>query len=152
MKGIPVAPIKLNAVNRCTRSAHTRPLTSNLSNVEICASLALSAAALNLLTLSCGVSPGGPGFRCGELLLRPGRFKADAGGLADAWGVVDVKRVASVADRGILTTINMTEAEENARRIVGGGFDLHLYREIRSSKKSPDVLYDPGVFSVGMIR
>lgn len=80
---IPVAPIRVKVVTLCTRSAHTRPLTRNLSNVEICASRALSAAALNLLTLSCGVSPGGPGFRGGKLLL-PGRFRADAAGLAVA--------------------------------------------------------------------
>ncbi len=96
---IPVAPIKVSAVNRCARSAHTRPLTKNLSNGEICASLALSAAALNRLTFSRGVSPGGPGVRGGEFFC--GRFAADGGGLADAWGVVDVKRVASVADRGM---------------------------------------------------
>ena len=80
---IPVAPIRVKVVTLCTRSAHTRPLTRNLSNVEICASRALSAAALNRLTLSCDVSPGGPGFRGGKLLL-PGRFRADAAGLAVA--------------------------------------------------------------------
>jgi hypothetical protein len=53
-------------------------------------------------------------------LLRPGGFRADAGGLADAWGVVDVKRVASVADRGILATINIPVTEKDAKRSVGG--------------------------------
>ena len=100
-ESIPVAPIKLNAVIRCARSAHTRPLTTNLSNVENCASRALSAAALSLLTFSCGVSPGGPGFRGGKFEVFEAVL-AEAGGLADAWGVVDVKRVASVADRGMV--------------------------------------------------
>ena len=125
-EGIPVAPIKLNAVNRCARSAHTRPLTSSLSNVEICASLALLAAARNLLTFSCVVSPGGPGFRGGKLLFLPGRFRAEAGGLADAWGVVDVKRVASVADRGIVMASNVACAEGEIRGVVDGGIILHL--------------------------
>ncbi len=83
MQDIPVAPIRVKVVILCARSAHTRPLTRNLSNIEICASRALSAAALNLLIFSCGVSPGGPGFRGGKLLL-PGRFRADAAGLAVA--------------------------------------------------------------------
>jgi hypothetical protein len=82
-EGLPVAPIRVKVVILCARSAHTRPLTRNLSNVETCASRALSAAALSLLTFSCGVSPGGPGFRGGKLLL-PGRFRADAAGLAVA--------------------------------------------------------------------
>ena len=100
-RGIPVAPIRLNAVNRCARSAHTLPLTNTRSNVVTCASRALFAAALNLLTFSWGVSPGGPGFRGGRFDV----FEAvlvDGGSLADAWGVVDVKRVASVADRGMV--------------------------------------------------
>jgi hypothetical protein len=33
----------------------------------------------------------------------------EGGGFADAWGVVDVKRVASVADRGIATAINIPD-------------------------------------------
>jgi hypothetical protein len=90
-------PIKLNAVNLCALSAHTLPLTRNLSNVDICASRAASAAALNLFTLCCGVSPGGPGCLggvvAGTILLS---------GFAEAWGVVGVNRVASVAERGIL--------------------------------------------------
>lgn len=84
----------MNAVNLCALSAHTLPLIINLSNVEICASLALSAAALSLLTLCCGVSPGGPGF-------------LDTGfGLVAACGVVDVNLVASVAERAILGQIS----------------------------------------------
>jgi hypothetical protein len=43
-----------------------------------------------------------------------------------AWGVVDVKRVASVADRGIVSTINILDTEGDASRTVGGGFMLHL--------------------------
>lgn len=87
---IHVSPIKLKAVNLCALSAHTLPLKRNLSKVEICASLALSAAALNLLTLCCGVSPGGPGFL------------DTAFGFVAACGVVEVNRVASVAERAIL--------------------------------------------------
>ena len=102
-EGIQVAPIKLNAVNRCALSAHTRPLIINLSNVDICASRALSAAARNRRTFSCGVSPTGPGVRCGNVF--EGMFTAE-GGLADACGVVGVKRVASVAERGMMTGVN----------------------------------------------
>jgi hypothetical protein len=64
---------------------------------------------------------------CGKLLL-PGRFRAEAGGLAVAWGVVDVKRVASVADRGIVSTINILERD--AIRTIGGGFILTFVREL----------------------
>lgn len=49
-------------------------------------------------------------------MLRPGRFRAEAGGLADAWGVVDVKCVASVADRGILTAVNIPVTKRDAKR------------------------------------
>jgi len=71
-----------------------------LSNVEICASRALSAAALNLRTFSCGVSPAGPEVFFGTGF--DGGFEAC---FAEAWGVVDVNRVASMADRGIMTSI-----------------------------------------------
>jgi hypothetical protein len=72
-----------------------------LSKVEIWSSFAASAAALSRLTFSCGVSPDGPGFARGtahDLALGGGTF-------AVACGVVEVKRVASVADRGIVVTI-----------------------------------------------
>jgi hypothetical protein len=45
-----------------------------------------------------------------------------------AWGVVDVKRVASVADRGIVSTINILERD--AIRTIGGGFILTFVREL----------------------
>jgi len=61
-----------------------------LSNVEICASRALSAAALNLRTLSCDVSPTGPGVFFG--IVFDGGFEAC---FAEAWGVVEVNRVSS---------------------------------------------------------
>jgi hypothetical protein len=68
--------------------------------------------------------------------------------LAEAWGVVDVKRVASVADRGIVTTSNILEAEGDASRTVDGGFMLHLHREIHQ-----EIFLgfdDPAIFSVGV--
>jgi hypothetical protein len=37
-----------------------------------------------------------------------------------------VKRVASVADRGIVTTVSTLVTERDAGRFVGGGFILHL--------------------------
>lgn len=88
-------------MNRCALSAHTRPLVTTLSKVEIWSSFAASAAALSRLTFSCGVSPDGPGFARGtahDLALGGGTF-------AVACGVVEVKRVASVADRGIVVAI-----------------------------------------------
>lgn len=97
---IPVAAIKLKAVNRCALSAHTRPLTRNLSNVETRASRALSAAARRRRTFSCAVSPAGPGCRAGCEL--NGGFEPRGNGFVEACGVVAVNRVASVADRGIL--------------------------------------------------
>lgn len=72
-----------------------------LSIVEIWSSFAALAAARNRLTFSWGVSPDGPGFARGmahDLALGGGIF-------AVACGVVEVKRVASVADRGIVVTI-----------------------------------------------
>jgi hypothetical protein len=77
-----VIPIRLNAVNLCALSAHTLPLTRTLSSVETWASRALSAAALNLFTFSCGVSPGGPGFLNGVVF--KGSFNLDGGGFAEA--------------------------------------------------------------------
>jgi hypothetical protein len=100
---IHVALIKVRVVNRCALSAHTRPLITILSKVEICPSFAASAAALNRLTFSWGVSPGGADF------IRGGTIQVlDPGGwvCVVACGVVEVKRVASVADRGIVATTN----------------------------------------------
>lgn len=96
-----MAPIKLNAVNRCALSAHTRPRITILSNVEISPSFAASAAALSRLTFCWGVSPGGPVFFCG----RAHRFEPGGWIFADACGVVEVNRVASVADRGIVSRV-----------------------------------------------
>ena len=58
---VQVHPISVKAVNLCSLSAQTLPLKITLSIVVICAFLAAAAAALNLLTFCCGVSPGGPG-------------------------------------------------------------------------------------------
>jgi len=61
------------------------------------------AAALSRLTFSKGVSPAGPVFfGVDELDWTLGR--KDRGGFAEACGVVDVKRVASAADRDIVAS------------------------------------------------
>jgi hypothetical protein len=104
--GIPVIPIKLNAVNRCALSAQTRPRTMSLSKPETFASLARAAASLNRRTFCCGISPSGASVRLGN----GGAVDGEDGGVgleglgecfAEACGVVGVKRVASVADFGI---------------------------------------------------
>lgn len=59
-----------------------------------CELRARSAAALNLATFSRGVSPAGPGV--------PFFWGLEGEGLAEACGIVDVNRVASVADFVIL--------------------------------------------------
>lgn len=41
-----------------------------------------------------------------------------------------MKRVASVADRGIVTISSIPDAKRNASRTVGGGIILYLEREI----------------------
>jgi hypothetical protein len=119
MVSIPVIPIKLSAVNRCALSAQTLPLKITLSKFDTCASRARSAAALNRLTFSCGVSPGGPDVRRGNA------FAGGKGGsLADAWGVVDVNRVASVADRGIVAVITQKD-DGRSSGVVGLSFGAH---------------------------
>jgi hypothetical protein len=80
----------------------------SLSNVEICASLAASAAALSRLTFCCGVSPGAPGMLCGE---EPD-LEPERGIFADACGVVEVNRVASVADRDIVARTSYFDNQE----------------------------------------
>lgn len=137
-KSIHVAPIRLKAVNLCALSAHTRPLTSSLSNVVTCASLALSAAALNLLTFSCGVSPGGPGVLAGFVPLFI--FAADGGGLVWAWGVVEVNLVASVAERGIMRSIDCFHGGKTIgkrpRMLVDVDFDVenHISAHLMTSR------------------
>jgi hypothetical protein len=84
-----------------------------LSKVETCASRAASAAARSLLTFSCGVSPAGPSFLWGGAF----EFVVDDGTFAEACGVVEVNRVASVADRGIAadsdtSAVGMLEEED----------------------------------------
>lgn len=77
----------------CARSAHTLPRATTLSNFDSCANFAFRAAARNLATFSCGVSP--VGGNVAETV--------DAGeGLEEAYGPVAVKRVASAAERGIV--------------------------------------------------
>jgi hypothetical protein len=100
---IPVIPINPKAVTRCALSAHTRPLMTSLSKPETLASRARAAASLNRRTFCCGVSPGGPGVRCGNELVDVEAIDGvEGGGFADACGVVEVKRVASMADFGIV--------------------------------------------------
>ena len=113
---IPVSPISPKAVTRCALSAHTRPLIINLSKPETFASLARAAASLSRRTFCCGVSPGGPGVRCGTWLGDEGE------GFALACGVVDVKRVASMADFGILN--ENAESWVIERRKIGMGEGL----------------------------
>ena len=43
----------------CALSAHTLPLTTNLSHVVVCASLSRNLACRSLATFSAGVSAGG---------------------------------------------------------------------------------------------
>jgi hypothetical protein len=109
---IPVNPINVNAVKRCARSAHTRPLTNTLSNVLTFSSLALAAAALSLATFCCGVSPGGPG--CDRADIWP--LGEETGGRAVACGVVEVKRVASAAD------LAMMDVESSSISLRGMGW------------------------------
>jgi len=77
-----VSPIKLNAVNLCALSAHTRPRTITLSHPVTCASRAAFAAALNRLTFSCGVSPAGPDFLGGNEF--NGALELEADGFVEA--------------------------------------------------------------------
>lgn len=106
--------IKLLAVNTCSRSAHTRPTLTTRSAVVNCASLALAAAARSRATLSKGVSPGGPGVRGGRGTF--GLLTARVGallGFAEACGVVGVKRVASIAERGIVEVLILKRTVEH---------------------------------------
>jgi hypothetical protein len=111
-RAVPVIPINPRAVTRCALSAHTRPLIMNLSKPETFASLARAAASLNRRTFCCGVSPAGPGVRCGkELVGFDAVLGVGVGGFAEACGVVDVKRVASMADFGIVSDANSEDWE-----------------------------------------
>ena len=103
----------------------------SLSNCDISASRALFAAALNLLTFSCGVSPGGPGFR-GGCVFEDFELAGTAG--FEACGVVDVKRVASVADRGIV------RVGKSLALVVGGQLVEGLFTLVEV-QESADVLF-----------
>ena len=67
---LPVNPIKPHATVRCTRSAHSRPVTTTLSHVLTCAAFSRNLAARNLATFWAGVSVGwdGEGGADGEAL------------------------------------------------------------------------------------
>lgn len=54
---VPVKPINPIVTYLCAASAHTRPLTTTLSHLLICARLAASCAARSRATFSLGVSP-----------------------------------------------------------------------------------------------
>jgi hypothetical protein len=85
------------------------------------------------------------------MLPRPGRFRFEVGGFADAWGVVDVKRVASVADLGILKTNNNSFRARERRKDWRWWNLFYICMEVYNQEifLSFD---DPGIFSVGMIR
>lgn len=120
---IHVIPIRLRAVNLWSLSAHTLPVEITLSNVETCASLAAFAAALNRLTFCCGLSPGGPGIFGGPTF--EGLLELECPNLAEAWGIVDVNRVASVADRGMLRKDQFTQLP--SYNGVGGLVEVYIY-------------------------
>ena len=92
----------------------------NLSKPETFASLARAAASLNRRTFCCGVSPAGPGVRCDK---EPVGFDdvgtVGEGGFAEACGVVDVKRVASIADFGIVSDAGNEDWEGTKACVVG---------------------------------
>lgn len=75
---LPVAAIKLSAVTRCARSAHTRPRATTRSNRETLASRAARAACRRRATFSWGVSSLPGGFE--------ERFDGVCGGGADERG------------------------------------------------------------------
>ena len=88
-----VKPIKLKAVNLCTRSAHTLPLITVRSHVVNCSPLCANRAARNLATFSLGVSI------CGE-----GRGALPFGGMAELmWLEVvagDIRCVVAAPEEG----------------------------------------------------
>lgn len=131
LNSLPVKPNSPATVKRCARSKNRLPPPTTLSTCETCAFLAAWCAALNRLTRSSGDSPPlsgeAPPLLLGPLPpLPPGTDlfgdvpaaaaeaadlaleAADAAGEADdglcldeAWGVVEVKRVASDALRAV---------------------------------------------------
>lgn len=98
-------------VKRWARSKNRRPPPRARSTLDTCAVRAASWAARNLLTRSSGVSPALGRVRPlarGPLPPVPAAgadVLGDAVCLEEAWGVVDVKRVASDALRGETTRV-----------------------------------------------
>jgi len=86
-------------VTRCAKSKNFLPPPSALSTLDTCADLAASWAARSLRTLSSGDSPPLRGERAPGLGPLPAAVAAAVleDSFEEAWGVVDVNRVASDA-------------------------------------------------------
>ena len=93
-----LARIKADVVTLCARSAHTRPRITTRSQVVSCSVLALLAASLKRATFCAGVSFGFAGREEISIVVAVPI-------LEEACGPVDVNRVASEAERGILNAL-----------------------------------------------
>ena len=98
-----VRPIKLKAVNLCARSAHTLPTRTAVSPTVSFPRFALAAAVRRREIFCCGVSFGGawPKSICEPMVVVG----------AALGGPLEVKRVASDGERGILAVLYVTAVD-----------------------------------------
>lgn len=97
----PVAMMSEYVVKRCARSAKLRPVVTILSNRDCWPWRARWARARSRATFSCGVSFAGAGVLKSIVEKRVDAAADEDDCLDEAYGPVDVKSVASRAERAI---------------------------------------------------